>query len=197
MHKLKLVTLTYRRNVDKAFLLRSLQHLAQAMRREFGTFEYARFPERTLRGRIHLHLVVMCPFIPQKTLSQAWKVASQGSYIVDIRNIYTADRLARYLAKDLTKGLIGRVTFSRGFPNFPDAHDPQPDREDPERFTYRYVDIPTALAVSAGAPQLYTGQPCYPNGKCDCFNIRSGPDPPQPNLTAYPHPFPLDRHVMS
>lgn len=195
--RLKLVTLTFRHDVDKTFLQRSMQHLVQALRRKYGLFEYARFPERTRRGRIHVHLVVMCPFIPQKTLKEAWRVASKGSYIVDIRMVRTVDRLARYVAKDLTKGLVGRVTFSRGFPNFPDLQQVKPAPEDPAKFTYRYVDIPTAQRTSAGAPQLWTGLPCYPNGHCSCFVVRDPPDSWEPVLDAYPHPFPQEHHVMS
>jgi len=175
-NRLKLVTLTFDHDVDRAFVLLSLQHLAQTMRRKYGTFSYARFPERTKRGRIHLHLVVSCPFIPPKELKEAWRVASKGSYIVDIRTIHAMEKLAGYVAKDLTKALVGRVTWSRCFPNFPETDQLDPSHDDPEKFTYRYFDIPHALAASGGSESLWTGESVYPNGPCECWK-HPNPDP--------------------
>lgn len=189
-HKLKLVTLTYRKDVDRKFVLRSLQHLVQALRRKYGIFEYARFPERTKQGRIHLHLIALCPFIPQKVLSEAWRVASRGSYIVDIRTIHTMDQLARYVGKDLTKSLVAKVTWSRRFPNFEDADRPDPSHDDPEKFSWQYFDIPSALLASGGSRSLWTGEAVYPNGKCRCFR---NPQPHQEGVDIplrEPHPVP-------
>jgi len=190
---LKLLTLTYKDDVTKPKVLRTFAHFVQDIRRHYGTFEYARFPQKTKRGRIHLHLVVMCPYIPQKDISKRWRVATKGSYICDIRVIHEPGRIARYVTRYLTKEIFARVTYSRGFPNFADLEMPDPATADPEQFTYRYMDVNQSLVASGGAPQLWTGEPCYPNGKCECFKRHEPREHGPPYLDAIPHPIPEKR----
>jgi hypothetical protein len=54
----------------------------------------------------HIHLVIDCDYVPQAELSEAWLVASDDSYIVDIRAVKDGrgQRMAiNYLAKYLGK----------------------------------------------------------------------------------------------
>lgn len=58
----------------------------------------------------HLHVVLESKYIPYSELREAWRTASGGSYILDIRRIdspeYAANYLAKYLAKPLTDRLF-------------------------------------------------------------------------------------------
>jgi len=112
---LKFVTLTYAEDVDRKAVRLSLQHLVQAIRRKYGYCEYVRIPEFTKRGRIHLHLAMIMDFVPQKVLSAMWRKAS-GAGVVDIRAVHDIALLRNELAKYLTKGPAGKVTYSKGFP---------------------------------------------------------------------------------
>lgn len=185
---LKLITLTFNRDVDRAFLHTALQHLCQSLRRRYTTFEYARFPEYTRQGRYHIHLVALAPYIPQAELSKLWKTASKGAYIVDIRRVHTPDHLARYVTKYLTKAPAAKVTYSRAFPIAPLENDDQQHQPEGVEISYAWMDHATAMTLSAGAPQLWTGEPCYPNGPCTCFNHLHDHHPPQGALCRNPHP---------
>ncbi len=55
----------------KAMRLR-LQHYVQAQRRKGRVFEYLRVAETHKSGQIHLHLIVYCPYIPQREIEQDW-----------------------------------------------------------------------------------------------------------------------------
>jgi len=90
---LKFVTLTYldtdlgaqqtkegrdRRRLDIA-------HFKQALKRKCVSFEYLKIVETHKSGRIHLHFLVMMPFVYQSVLVKAWQGATRGtSRIVDI-----------------------------------------------------------------------------------------------------------------
>ncbi len=161
---LRLVTLTYSKDVDKRFVIRSLQHLAQAMRRRFQTFEYARFPEYTKKGRIHLHLVVLSPFIPQKILSQAWKTASRGAYVVDIRKVENVRHLSTYVAKYVAKRPAGKVTYSRHFPDRYPSNCLSPHPAKSPNFSYRWMNILDAAIECGASLALWTGEPQLMNG---------------------------------
>jgi len=84
---LKFLTLTYspadfaatleegkeRRRLD-------LQHFVQALRRNYGyEFEYLKIVETHKSGKVHLHLLVLSDFIPQKLLSDLWERATRGT----------------------------------------------------------------------------------------------------------------------
>jgi len=67
---LKFVTLTWADDVTGEQVRLHLQHFMQTVRRKYGYCEYAKVPEWTKNGRIHLHLAMIVPYIPQKVLSQ-------------------------------------------------------------------------------------------------------------------------------
>jgi len=114
---LKFVTLTWRDFVSHRRVNLDLAHLVQAIRRKYGYCQYAKVPERTKRGVIHLHLAIIMPFVPQKVLSRLWEAHTRGtSYVVDIRAAKDVYMLRNELAKYLTKGPAGKVTYSRQFP---------------------------------------------------------------------------------
>lgn len=63
------------------------------------------------RWHPHLHIVCTGKFMPQKVLSEQWKVASRGSYIVDIRLVRSRHELLQYATKYVTKPLPKSVRF--------------------------------------------------------------------------------------
>jgi len=112
---LKFVTLTWADDVTKKQARLDLAHMVQGVRRKYGYCEYAKVPELTKNGRVHLHLAMVIPFIPQRVLSAMWKAHSQAP-IVWITAVQDINRLKNELAKYLTKGPAGKVTYSRNFP---------------------------------------------------------------------------------
>jgi len=50
----------------------------------------------------HLHILYDGRYIPQKELKNRWKVASRGSYVVDIRSVRKSSRAADYVARYAT-----------------------------------------------------------------------------------------------
>jgi len=114
---LKFVTLTWRDWVSHTRVNLDLAHLVQSLRRKYGYCEYAKVPERTKRGVIHLHLAMVMPYVHQTVLSRMWEAHTRGtSYVVDIRAAKGVYMLRNELAKYLTKGPAGKVTYSRRFP---------------------------------------------------------------------------------
>jgi len=112
---LKFVTLTWAEDVNKERVRLDLQHLVQTIRRRYGYCEYVKVAELTRNGRIHLHLAMVMPFIPQKVLSAMWR-AHADAPIVWIRAIRDIPGIRRELAKYMTKAPVGKVSYSRGFP---------------------------------------------------------------------------------
>jgi len=112
---LKFVTLTWAVDVDKRRVRLDLAHLVQWIRRKYGYCEYAKVPELTKAGRIHLHLAMVMPYIWQGELSKAWKRYAKAP-IVDIRAVTDLNWILTELTKYLTKGPAGKVTYSRNFP---------------------------------------------------------------------------------
>lgn len=53
---------------------------------------------------VHLHALVFGSYIDQRALSDGWKLASGGSFIVDVRAVSDARGGARYVAKYAAKG---------------------------------------------------------------------------------------------
>jgi len=91
---LKFLTLTWQSSdvagrLDSAGAKRrrlDLQHFAQRLRRLGHIFEYLKVVETHKSGKVHVHLAVMMPFLPQKFLSEAWRKATRGtSRVIDIR----------------------------------------------------------------------------------------------------------------
>ena len=168
---LRFVTLTYAQDIPLERLYHDLQHLAQSLRRHLGRFEYARFVERTQRGRFHMHLVVLSPFLAVRQLSQMWRTASHGSYIVHVRAIASPKIASAYITKYLTKDPTAKVTFSRNFPNGL----PPKDKDAIARMKqgHRYVFWPL-LAINDLDCHHYDrnpGTPKYRNGLCACWRI--------------------------
>jgi len=112
---LKFVTLTWAEDVTLEQVGLDLQHFVQTIRRKYGYCQYAKVPEYTKRGRIHLHLAMVMDFIPQKVLSKMWK-AHSGAPNVWITAVRDVKRLENELGKYLAKGPAGKVTYSRNFP---------------------------------------------------------------------------------
>ena len=122
---LKFVTLTYGEDVTKEQVRLHLAHLVQAIRRKYGYCEYAKVPEWTQNGRIHLHLAMIMPFIPQKELSNMWRrfAGAPSVWITAVRGVgplgteLSKQQIAvRQLTNYLSKGPAGKVTYSRHFP---------------------------------------------------------------------------------
>jgi len=111
---LKFVTLTWSTDVNKKRVRQDLAHLVQGIRRRYGFCEYARVPELTKQGRIHLHLAMVMDYIPQSVLSSMWRSYAKAP-VVDIRAVKDVNRLKNELAKYLTKAPAGKVTYSRHF----------------------------------------------------------------------------------
>jgi len=112
---LKFVTLTWAEDVTKKQVRLHLAHLVQAIRRKYGYCEYAKVPEWTKNHRIHLHLAMIMPYIPQKVLSRMWRRVA-GAHIVWVTGVRDIKRLRNELSKYLAKGPAGKVTYSRNFP---------------------------------------------------------------------------------
>jgi len=112
---LKFVTLTWAEDVTKKQVRLHLAHLVQAIRRKYGYCEYAKVPEWTKNRRIHLHLAMIMPYIPQKALSNMWRKYA-GAPNVWITAVQDVNRLRNELGKYLAKGPAGKVTYSRQFP---------------------------------------------------------------------------------
>jgi len=112
---LKFVTLTWAEDVTKKQVRLHLQHLIKALRRKYGYCEYARVPEWTKNHRIHLHLAMIMPFVPQKVLSAMWR-GFAGAPNVWITAVQDVRRLRNELGKYLAKGPAGKVSYSRNFP---------------------------------------------------------------------------------
>jgi len=49
-----------------------LQHFVQAQRRKGRTFEYLRVGETHKSGRVHLHLLVLMPYVSQREMEDMW-----------------------------------------------------------------------------------------------------------------------------
>lgn len=64
-----------------------LAHFKQALKRDNIRFDYLRVVELHKAGTVHLHLLVVCPYIRQADLSTRWQAATRGSSIVDIQPI--------------------------------------------------------------------------------------------------------------
>jgi len=112
---LKFVTLTWAADVDKKRVRLDLAHLVQGIRRRYGFCEYAKVPELTRKGRVHLHLAMVMPYIPQRVLSSMWRSYAKAP-VVDIRAVTNTYQLLNELAKYLTKRPAAKVTYSRQFP---------------------------------------------------------------------------------
>lgn len=51
----------------------------------------------------HLHAIIDGSYVPKSSLVDAWREASNGSYILDIAFVHSASRIASYVAKYVSK----------------------------------------------------------------------------------------------
>lgn len=63
----------------------------------------------TRRWHPHLHIIATGTYLDKHTLSEAWRTATNGSYIVDIRILKDAKEAAYYVGKYVAKGTNGEV----------------------------------------------------------------------------------------
>ena len=175
---LKFVTLTWATGVDKRRVRLDLQHLVQWIRRTFGYCEYVRIPEFTKRGRLHLHLAMVVDYIPQRTLSLAWKRYAKAP-VVDIRAVDDLGRMHGELVKYLTKGPAGKVTYSRHFPKLPEQVQVKSGPCEAcggAEHTFRFCNEDMAVKFYPGEEhaRMLSGDPVFKGpGLCGCWG--SGP----------------------
>jgi hypothetical protein len=94
---------------------RAWQALLKRIRRKFKFFEYCKVRVIKL-GRQHLHIVAICPYIPQQWLSEAWKQL-YNSPITWIKKLYGPDvKAASYIAVQyVAKQQFARLGYSWGW----------------------------------------------------------------------------------
>lgn len=114
-HPCRFITLTLKTTNEP--LAESLKHLydsfARLRRTKLWTSAVTagaasceiKWNEGTNRWHPHLHLLVVGSYLPQKLLSEAWRVASRGSFVVDVRLVRDSNSAARYVSKYATKPL--------------------------------------------------------------------------------------------
>lgn len=135
--------------------------LWKQLRRRFGDEAkgYVKVVELTKRGTPHLHILLDCPFVSQRWLSERWNELT-GNNIVDVRRIGSATELARYVSKYLTKQhgpTTHRRRWSASNGYLPDAPPPElGDGEIPPTWKYfaSSVDAMEAFLASRGAVLL-------------------------------------------
>lgn len=111
-HPTRFLTLTLRADPSRSAqeLLALANHawsiLWRRFRRRFPSSQlgYAKIVELTRAGTPHLHILVECPFVPQRWIAAQWRELT-GSFIVDIRAIKSRRMMANYLTSYLTKAL--------------------------------------------------------------------------------------------
>lgn len=62
-----------------------------------------KWSEPTGRWHPHLHILTEGKYLAKQALSDAWKKATGGSFIVDVRKIHSADRAVAYVVKYASK----------------------------------------------------------------------------------------------
>jgi hypothetical protein len=64
-------------------------HFVAWFRRRYGkdSFEYLRVAENHQSGKVHLHLVVVAPFVLQADLSKQWEINARGAWKLDVEAI--------------------------------------------------------------------------------------------------------------
>lgn len=96
-----------------------VSEFAVRLRREHGEFEYFKVLEVTKKGWPHYHLIVRCPYIDQKEMSNLWATLT-GAPIVDVRAIKKTADVYYYVVKYLGKQKYipwtdRRVSWSKNF----------------------------------------------------------------------------------
>lgn len=101
-NKSKFITLTYSDN--KTDLKAANRDFTLSIKR-FNRFlghpvKYVAVPEFQKRGAVHYHVIMDCPYIPQKKIAELW-----GHGFVKINRIDNIDNVGAYLTKYMTKDL--------------------------------------------------------------------------------------------
>jgi len=114
---LKFITLTWAHDVDAVRAGLDFQHFVQSMRRLFPNdgFQYVKVSEYTQNGRLHIHIAAITPFMWQGEMSRQWE-AHSGASIVYVEAVRSVQKMRSYLAKYLSKGPLGKMSYSRDFP---------------------------------------------------------------------------------
>jgi len=68
---------------------KDVAHFVQQIRRENGrdNFEYLRVAENHKSGKIHLHMIVSAPYLPQAELSRQWQQNTRGAFRVNVEAV--------------------------------------------------------------------------------------------------------------
>ena len=101
-NKSKFITLTYG---DNKIDLKAANHDFTCFIKRYNRFvghsvKYVAVPEFQKRGAVHYHVIMDCPYIPQKRIAELW-----GHGFVKINRIDNIDNVGAYLAKYMTKDL--------------------------------------------------------------------------------------------
>lgn len=63
---------------------------------------------------VHLHVLSVGRYVPQKDVSKAWLKITGDSYIVDVRSVGNSKEIMKYVTKYAAKGISGAVLLSCG-----------------------------------------------------------------------------------
>ena len=88
--------------------------LKKRIYRKFGYVEYIWVRELTKSGLEHMHVIIRGPYIPQDWLSRNWEDI-HGAKVVHIEMIWNPSMVVKYMAKYMTKDMVGRFGYSWGW----------------------------------------------------------------------------------
>lgn len=74
-------------------------------------FTEIKYNREKRRWHVHVHAIVESEYLPQAELSERWRQASRGSFIVDIRQINDAKKVTSYVVKYATKAIDNQVIY--------------------------------------------------------------------------------------
>lgn len=120
------LTLTIKNIPDYLFGRYNVRELREAfgkLRRHFkriaGGFYVVQATNYGRGWHLHLHVLFDGSFIPKDEISKAWKIFSEGSYIVDIKIVIEPKRAVKYLLSDFLQAPrirpVDRQTFNDVF----------------------------------------------------------------------------------
>lgn len=121
----RLMTLTLRAGLDRGYSADQVwlawRRLRDIWRRRGLDVSAIAVLEYTRRGTAHLHVLVSS-YLNQAKLSNDWRQASRGSYIVDIRAI-DEQRVSAYVSKYLAKALDTDLEHPKGRRRYSSSRD--------------------------------------------------------------------------
>jgi len=116
---LRLVTLTQRANeLPLRVQVENLQQAFKRLRRstlwrrtQLGGYQFLEitFNQQTGRWHPHLHCLVEGHYVHKRELVDQWKIASKGSFILDIQFLFKPQLATRYVTKYVTKPIPAAV----------------------------------------------------------------------------------------